>query len=144
MDGFLIPRGTTVLQNTWAIQHDPEYFEDPGAFRPERYLDNPYGTRVGAADAQAQGCKAVYAFGVGRRQCPGDLFARNGSLLLLAKLVWAFDLVPPRPLDLSIETGYHGGLVLGPEAFDLDFVPRSDTRRQAVLRDWEHSRAVWE
>ena len=133
-----------MLQNNWAIQNDPAYFDDPEAFRPERYLANPCGTRIGAADAQAQGRRAVYTFGVGRRQCPGELFAQNGILMLLAKLVWAFDLVPRQPLDLSMETGFHGGLVLGPEAFDLDFIPRSETRRQAVLEDGEHARALLE
>ncbi|KAG2021095.1 O-methylsterigmatocystin oxidoreductase [Coprinopsis cinerea AmutBmut pab1-1] len=37
-EGHLIPGGSVILSNTWAIMHDPEVFEEPMEFRPERYL----------------------------------------------------------------------------------------------------------
>jgi hypothetical protein len=62
--------------------------------------------------------------------------------MLAAKLVWAFDVVASEPLDMSIETGFHGGLVIGSESFDVDFVARSEMHRQAVIEDCERTR-VW-
>ncbi|UPX19718.1 uncharacterized protein EKO05_0009972 [Ascochyta rabiei] len=138
--GYHIPKGTVVLQNIWADSHDPSIYPSPSTFDPERYLTNPYGTQMSAEACQAEGRKISYAFGSGRRQCPGNVFAQNGFLAMAAKLVWAFDVVAKEPLDLSVETGFHGGLLLGSEPFEVDFVPRSEARRQAIIEDFEKTR----
>ena len=36
--GYFIPRGTTVIQNVWAICRDPNVYPDPEAFNPDRFL----------------------------------------------------------------------------------------------------------
>jgi hypothetical protein len=45
-------------------------------------------------------------------------------------------------LDVSVETGFHGGLLLGSEPFEVEFVPRSEARRKAVVEDYERTR-LW-
>jgi cytochrome P450 len=68
-DGYSIPKGSTILCNTWAIHRDPAYFPEPDLFRPERYLEDP---RESGAMPYPQ--KAGHsAFGWGRRICPGEL-----------------------------------------------------------------------
>jgi cytochrome P450 len=37
-DGYFIPRGSLLMANLWAIMHDPEVYEEPDDFRPERFL----------------------------------------------------------------------------------------------------------
>ncbi|KAF9691096.1 hypothetical protein EKO04_010652 [Ascochyta lentis] len=140
--GYHIPKGTVVLQNIWVDSHDPSIYASPSKFNPDRYLTNPYGTQISAEACQAEGRKISYAFGSGRRQCPGNVFAQNGFLAMAAKLVWAFDVVAKEPLDLSVETGFHGGLLLGSEPFEVDFVPRSEERRKAINDDFEKTR-IW-
>lgn len=130
-------KGTVVLQNTWGINQDPENYENPEVFDPDRYLKNPYGTKMSADEAKAAGRKPVYIFGVGRRKCPGDLFAENSVLVTMAKLVWAFNVMATGPIDTSIETGFHGGMVIGPEKFNVEFVPRSEKHRQALFDDFQ-------
>ena len=36
--GYFIPAGATVIQNVWAICHDPKIYPDPEAFNPDRFL----------------------------------------------------------------------------------------------------------
>lgn len=140
--GYFIPAGTVILQNIWIDAHDPSLYLSPDTFNPERYLTNPYGTKMSAEQCQAEGRKQSYAFGSGRRQCPGNVFAQNGFLALAAKLVWGLDVKGKGELDLSVETGFHGGLLLGSEPFEVEFVPRNEGRKKAVLEDCERTR-VW-
>jgi cytochrome P450 len=36
--GYLIPAGTTVIGNVWAICRDPKIYPDPESFNPDRFL----------------------------------------------------------------------------------------------------------
>ena len=36
--GYIIPAGTTILQNIWAICRDPKIYPDPEAFNPDRFF----------------------------------------------------------------------------------------------------------
>ena len=36
--GYFIPKGTTVIQNIWAVFRDPNVYPDPEAFNPDRFL----------------------------------------------------------------------------------------------------------
>ena len=38
--GFFIPAGATVIENIWAIFRDPDLYPDPGAFNPDRFLED--------------------------------------------------------------------------------------------------------
>jgi cytochrome P450 len=57
------PPGVSVVANAYLVHHDPKIYEDPYAFRPERFLDNPPGTYT------------WIPFGGGRRRCLGASFA---------------------------------------------------------------------
>ncbi|OCH88112.1 cytochrome P450 [Obba rivulosa] len=59
-NGFFIPAGSAVMQNTWAILHDPEEYPEPEEFKPERFLKN------GQLNPAIRD-PAVAAFGAGRR-----------------------------------------------------------------------------
>ncbi|KAG8716960.1 hypothetical protein FRC09_014954 [Ceratobasidium sp. 395] len=53
---YRIPARSTVIANTWKMMHDPDVYEQPECFKPERYLvSNP------PPDPER------YAFGFGRR-----------------------------------------------------------------------------
>jgi len=36
--GYLIPAGTTVIKNVWAVSRDPKVYPDPETFNPDRFL----------------------------------------------------------------------------------------------------------
>ncbi|TFK27920.1 cytochrome P450 [Coprinopsis marcescibilis] len=57
-EGYLIPKGTLVIPNSWAVQHNAQIYEDPFTFNPDRFLDPK---RSGVLDPTGP------AFGYGRR-----------------------------------------------------------------------------
>lgn len=142
VNGYFIPKGTVVLGNAWSVQHDPEAFQSPDIFDPERFLRNPYGTKETAEEAQLQGRKYLYCFGSGRRQCPGDLFAEGSIMITLAKLIWAFDIIADETIDLSIENGFHGGLVWSSQPYKVHFVSRSAHTKQKITEEYERCKCV--
>lgn len=77
--GFNVPRGTMLLTNGWAIQRDPQVWEDPTSFRPERFVSG-----------ESEAYKLV-PFGLGRRQCPGAGLANRVMGLTLGALIQCFD-----------------------------------------------------
>lgn len=89
--GYDIPVGTTVLTSQWVMHRDARYFEEPDAFRPERWLD-------GLADRLPAG---VYLpFGDGPRRCIGQGFALLEAALVIGTLAqrFQFRLVPGHPV----------------------------------------------
>ena len=79
--GYRIPVGTTVYMSQWVIQRDPRFFDDPTAFRPERWDDNL---------AKKLHRYAYFPFGGGPRICIGNGFAMMEATLLLATIARRF------------------------------------------------------
>lgn len=68
--GYRIPKGTIIMHNTWAVFHSEELYDDPYTFNPDRWLNNPLGTKKGVDVSELDKLKLM-TFGAGRRQCPG-------------------------------------------------------------------------
>ena len=89
--------------------HDPDVFEDPLEFKPERYLMRDPDTN------QLKINPAVFdpdnaAFGYGRRICPGRHLSTEALTLMVASLLTAFNVNAPkdasgRPTKVKLETG---------------------------------------
>ena len=77
LGGFNVPKGTQVFAFQWATHRDARFFEDPAAFRPERWTD-------GMSEQLPK--YAYFPFGGGPRQCIGNYFAMMEIVLLLATI----------------------------------------------------------
>ena len=98
--GYDVPSDTMVIVNAWAIGRDPEEWESPEEFRPERFVGS-------GVDFRGQHFQLI-PFGAGRRMCPGVNLAMSVVELALANLVARFDWALPEgeaELDMEETTG---------------------------------------
>ncbi|KAL6647415.1 hypothetical protein ACP70R_014852 [Stipagrostis hirtigluma subsp. patula] len=85
INGYMVPKGCTVIFNSWAIMRDPAVWERPDEFVPGRFLDR-------AAEVDFRGKQFEFIpFGAGRRLCPGLHMAEHVMPLILSSLLHAFD-----------------------------------------------------
>ena len=89
VDGHLVPAGTWVGVNMYTIHHNEEYFPNPFAFIPERWLD---GEDTPEALAARKKLREIFSpFGVGSRSCVGKAMAYMEASITLATTIWYFD-----------------------------------------------------
>lgn len=93
---YTLPVDTRLILNIYAIHRDPNIYENPEEFNPERFfVDHPNISATSGKDHLE-----LLPFGMGRRMCPG--FALGDLLfhLMLAHLVQSFDWSLPDARDL--------------------------------------------
>ncbi len=91
--GYEIPAGATIQMNQWVVHRDPRWYDDPLAFRPERWTDE---------FEKSLPKLAYFPFAAGPRRCIGDRFAMLEARLLLATIYQQYhlELTPETELDL--------------------------------------------
>ncbi|KAI3451969.1 hypothetical protein Pfo_008634 [Paulownia fortunei] len=77
--GYDVPRGTILLVNSWAIHRDPEVWDEPTSFKPERFEGREVETQT------------LMPFGMGRRTCPGAGLGQRMVGLALGSLIQCFE-----------------------------------------------------
>ncbi|XP_028781024.1 flavonoid 3'-monooxygenase-like isoform X1 [Neltuma alba] len=80
--GYDIPKGTQIHVNIWAIGRDPDIWENPNDFEPERFLTK--NIDVKGHDFE------LLPFGAGRRMCPGYPLGIKVIQTSLANLLHGF------------------------------------------------------
>ncbi|KAH9740742.1 cytochrome P450 83B1 [Citrus sinensis] len=93
IDGYHIPAETMVLVNVWAIGRDPQVWDKPDKFIPERFV----GSNI---DMGGQNFEFI-PFGSGRRICPGITIALPSVELALANLLYKFDWKMPHGMKID-------------------------------------------
>jgi cytochrome P450 len=80
---IFVPKGTNISINAFVVNRRPEFWPEPDAFRPERWLGR---------DEARQHPFCFLSFSGGKRQCLGKNFALLQSKTLLAMLLQQFEL----------------------------------------------------
>nr|DBA28869.1 TPA: hypothetical protein GDO54_009159 [Pyxicephalus adspersus] len=112
--GYTIPKGSVIVPNLWAVHRDPDVWEKPNDFIPNRFLDE---------HGQVLKKEAFIPFGIGRRVCMGEQLAKMEVFLLFVNLLQSFsfsfadDKFKPR-----LEGRF--GLTLAPQPFDIKIQQR--------------------
>ncbi|KAL2179034.1 cytochrome P450 CYP2 subfamily [Thermothelomyces heterothallicus CBS 202.75] len=140
--GRVIPKGTVLVANTAFLHFDPQRFENPFEFVPERYLGHAlYSSEYAAVSDPYK--RDHFTFSTGRRACPGARLAENSLDIALAGILWAFEIRPPldgngaeMEMDLS-ENAYPDAGFTIPKPFAARFIPRGGDRVKIVEAAWE-------
>lgn len=101
MLGYNIPKESQILVNVWAIGRDPEVWDVPLLFWPERFLEPK------AADYKGRHFEFI-PFGSGRRMCPAMTLASRVLPLAIGSLLHSFDWVLPnglKPEEMDMTEG---------------------------------------
>lgn len=117
VDGHVIPPGVEVATNAYSFMRNPDYYPEPLAFRPERWLE-------GSEEQRAPMRRALVPFSLGSRSCAGQAMAYLELSLAIARTFWYFDFekapgeagrlgeVPGAPGEFKLEdstiVGHHG------------------------------------
>jgi len=89
---YVLPPQTVVFLSQYLLHRDARFWDDPGAFRPERWFEaEPMRHRY-----------AYFPFGAGPRICIGEQFAWMEGILVLATIArrWRLDLAPAQRIEV--------------------------------------------
>ncbi|KAI0055362.1 cytochrome P450 [Artomyces pyxidatus] len=139
-DGYVIPKGTTIWGNVEALTQDPMLFAAPEKFYPERFLGKDLDPRL---------VDFTMPFGFGRRMCPGMHVALQSVFIVVARILWAFDLVPASDGELpDVNAKAAIGLTRGPAPFKFGvrarhpdavrIIEEEGAEADVRLKEWEY------
>ncbi|RGP80072.1 o-methylsterigmatocystin oxidoreductase [Fusarium longipes] len=136
--GYRIPKGTYLIPSTWALLHDPEVYPEPSAFEPERYIA-----------PRNEPDPSDYAFGYGRRICPGRYLAEDSVFMTCARLLAVFNMrkaVDEDGKEIDVVIDGTPGLISHPVDYAYSITPRSAKHVEMVRaaersNPWEESDA---
>jgi cytochrome P450 len=93
VDGHVIPERAVVVVSPYLVHHDPRWWPEPEAFRPERWEE----------EDPSRPRHAYFPFGAGPRMCIGEPFAWMEAVLVLASLAGRrrLELVPEQRVEFQ-------------------------------------------
>lgn len=117
--GFHIPAKTRVFINVWALGRDPNHWENPLQFFPDRFIEGENGSGSSKLDVRGQSFHFL-PFGSGRRTCPGASLAMHVVQTTLAAMVQCFEWKVVNGGSVNMEEGR--GIAL-PRAHPIMCIP---------------------
>ncbi|KAG2141287.1 cytochrome P450 [Suillus clintonianus] len=126
--GYFIPKGAIIMVNQWALSRDEDTFPDASRFDPSRYL---------TADGKLKdNLVNHFAFGYGRRICPGRWFAENGLWTAAAAILAVLRIDHAKDSNgdkIEVKPEFTTGLAIHPKPFRCSF-ESVNTAREGQLR----------
>ncbi|KAH7050122.1 cytochrome P450 [Macrophomina phaseolina] len=127
-NGYHIPKGALVHPVQWAFSRDESKFPDAETFNPMRWLE-PSSPAYKEPLTQYPTIQNYSLFGFGRRTCMGQDLTEN-TLLKRDSL--------GREIDVPMNA-YNSLLIIKPDRFDFELVPRSEKHARVVEQRYEEA-----
>ncbi|CAN7984946.1 unnamed protein product [Ixodes hexagonus] len=116
IDDYVIPKGTIVLPNLWAVHMDPTLWENPEVFDPSRFLKEDGSGLIAKPEH-------LVPFSVGKRMCPGEAASNIQIFLYLTGILQKFHVMPEDGVAIDLSTDCV--TFNSPKMQKLRFIPRS-------------------
>ncbi|XP_077558057.1 cytochrome P450 4V2-like isoform X2 [Haemaphysalis longicornis] len=108
---YTIPRGTVGFVAIYFLQRNPRFFEDPDAFKPERFLETKSTPNY-----------AFAAFSCGPRNCLGQKFSILQAKIFMTYVLRRFEVTSKIPMDELVLTT---DIILKPmQGLEIELTPR--------------------
>lgn len=108
---FDLVAGTTIVIGSYLAHHRADVFEDPYAFRPERFLDRKFASYE------------FFPFGGGVRSCVGEMLSEIEFKHALAAIIRRWHVAPSG--DAVARPVRHGTLLAPPETLEIRLAARA-------------------
>ncbi|KAL4268978.1 cytochrome P450 family protein [Pleurotus pulmonarius] len=107
--GYFIPKNTVMVLNVYTLHHDERRYPDAWTFDPDRYINDNLSASESAKLPNVLE-RDHWAFGAGRRICPGMDIAERELWMALSRLLWSFRFSedPRNPISLDEYEGLSG------------------------------------
>ncbi|KAG2335247.1 cytochrome P450 [Suillus weaverae] len=132
--GYFIPKGAIVMVNQWALSQDEDTYLDASRFDPSRHL---------TVDGKLKDPFVNhFAFGHGRRICPGRWFAENSLWMAAAAILAVLRINHAKDSNgdkIEVKPEFTTGMVIHPEPFRCAF-ETVNTVREGQLRAMMNSK----
>ncbi|CAN7985556.1 unnamed protein product [Ixodes hexagonus] len=114
LGGYIIPKGTIIMSNIWAVNMNADLWDEPEEFNPQRFLE--HGGRLRPKPQH------FIPFSVGKRMCPAEGLAPVEIFLFLTGILQRFTVRPEegKTIDLTVDSGAFNS----PTYQKLRFLPR--------------------
>ncbi|KAI9020073.1 cytochrome P450 [Phycomyces nitens] len=126
--GYFIPKDTVIMNSMHAMHMNPTVYEDAKKFMPERFM-GCFKSWTTLSNGNIKD-REMYAFGWGRRTCPGSHFAEVEIFNMTVRTLARCTVEPalnkdgtPHYYDLDVVST---GLNLPPKEYKVRFVTRTD------------------
>ncbi|XP_071950289.1 cytochrome P450 2J4-like [Antedon mediterranea] len=116
LNGYTIPAGTSIITSVWSVHRNPDNWEEPSEFRPERFLSDDL--------SSIKRKEAFMPYGAGRRICAGELMARMELFLFMANLVQRFTFKIPDGQPIPSVNDCIPGLTRSPKPYQIVAIKR--------------------
>ncbi|KAI9926564.1 hypothetical protein AWENTII_006854 [Aspergillus wentii] len=119
--GYRIPSDALILANQWAYNNDEDAFDEPQKFNPQRWIHNPDLPRPST-------------FGFGKRMCPGRHSVEKVMFLVVASMMWGYDLTAKE--GVTDEPVKGKSLVFQADLSGVRYSCRSAKYKEVIEREW--------
>lgn len=110
--GYLIEKDSLIFLNNYNLSMSPELWEEPTAFKPERFIQNGHIVKP----------DHFLPFGAGRRSCMGYKMVQFLSFSVLTNCMQHFDMRPPVNVTHTVAVG---SLAVPEKSYEMVFTDRA-------------------
>ncbi|KAI0911773.1 cytochrome P450 oxidoreductase [Ustulina deusta] len=136
---YLIPKGSTVVLNVWAMHHDERRWDKPADFMPERFATHP---QLASHYTSEGPHRDHFGYGAGRRVCPGIHLAERNLFVAMAKLLWGFDF-RKRAGDENAGVESSIGFLQCVRDYNCEITVRSQRRAETIKREFDKGSEIF-